>query len=79
MTLIPLQQPSGPHASDPEMSGQSLSTVLARLATQQVLRPHQVDEIVARRHESCDDRWAIPTLRDVREHTRAQVDSLLAP
>lgn len=71
-----------PSASAPEAHRErfintiELQHFVARLAHEGVLRVHQAVEIVDRSHESPDERWASPFLRDVREHTRAYVDAL---
>lgn len=54
----------------------NLKQFVERLVIENVLRPHQAIEIVERRFDSSDERWASPFLRDVREHTRAYVDAL---
>lgn len=60
----------------PQTDPTPLQLFVSRLTREGVLRAHQALEIVERQHESVDERWASPFLRDVREHTRAYVDAL---
>lgn len=60
------------------MTTDAISRFIERLVLNNVVRPYHAIEIVQRRFESSHELWASPFLRDVREHTRAEIDALCA-